>query len=138
SLHDALPIYWGYLSNPQLIRGIADSVDELAVAVTGVGTCDSKIAIRLQNAIQVNDDASIGSCLNGYINGTDVLVVRRAETGTPVATFDANRLYVKVDHRFGHVFLGSAPPAAAYAAPNEARPVQTIIYYVSSSSEDPG
>lgn len=134
--------YWGYLGNPGLIRGIADTPDDITVtqgvSVTGMGSCDAKLAIRLQDSFQVSDGATLGSCLTDYLAGTDVLVVHRAETGAAVAAYDNNRLYVKVDHRFGHVFLGNTPPTATYATPNESRPVQLLIYYVSTKSDDPG
>lgn len=134
--------YWGYISSPNLIRGIADSPDDisikLGVSVTGTKSCDAKIAIRLDEPLQVSDGASIGNCLTDYLAGTDVLIVRRLDTGTPVTVYDPSRLYVKADHKFGRLFPGNAPPIETFATPNAARQLHLIIYYISSTSDEPG
>lgn len=135
--------HWGMTSDPLMISGTVGNAP-LAVPV-GASTCGATFPIDLRRAVDGDNNLDPGSwplaCAptNAVRDTTDLLVIRRAETQTAVASDDRLQVFTTRSGGASRVFNASTPPAAItndplYGPNAEVRNLVARAYYVDRDS----
>lgn len=129
--------YWGLVGDTKIVwgrRGVTGQINP-----TVGNDCDSgnRFATDLEQVIQVFDNAAPSGCMTAHLDDTDVLVVRRAATGSGFVA-SGNELYVTTDHSHGEVYESDDGPSSPFAAIKESRPLVVNAYYITDTTSDPG
>lgn len=129
--------YWGLVGDTKIIWGRRGTADAINPAVNNDCDTGNAFAIDLEKVIQVFDNTAPSACMPAHLADTDVLVIRRAATGSGF-TAGGNELYVNSDHSHGEVYETDDGPNSLFATINESRPLVVNAYYITDTTSDAG
>lgn len=120
---------WGLTYHSDLVDKRFGSTNAFG-ALTG--DCRVGSYIDLDKRLEASDDAnSFTACIPAadYLDGTDVLVVRRASVDV-VTAYTAGRMYIRSDRTHGEIFQGAAVPSNPFAVDAEDHALIVHVYYI--------
>ncbi len=128
---------WGQLNSTEFVTGRATDADPIDIAVTG--DCWQNWTVNLDTPVEggENNNPYNATCLGGegYVNNTDVLVVRYADhTDLLPADLVAGGLYLRSDQIKAEIFTGTTLPGG-FATDARLNELRSVAYFVSDQSD---